>query len=197
MNTRFPLWLLRDWPALLAVLVSFWAFCFAGFTAGRRLMRGERMSDEEQQAFFALYARAESCLDHAIWRQAWRACGYSAKHAQYVLFPTPASFDELEPRYRGYLRALRDMEHLVIAYADELRRRFSLSKAEVGDPNASRATRMRFCTPHINCVHRKPAISCTARGGSHASRSFAQARAPPARRVLPVCRSTQPQTLRA
>jgi hypothetical protein len=52
--------------------------------------------------------------------------------------PAPTNTQELETRFHGYQRALRDMELLVVAYADDLRRRFKLSRAEVGDPNAWR-----------------------------------------------------------
>ena len=83
MNQRgYPLWLLRDWTAFFAFLIAFWAFIFAGFHAGRKVARGKRLSDDELQSLFHLYANAESRLDHAIWRQAWRACGYSAKHTR-------------------------------------------------------------------------------------------------------------------
>ena len=132
MNQRgYPLWLLRDWTAFIAVLITFWTLIFAGFRAGRRAARGRKVSDLELQTLFQLYANAESRLDHAIWRQAWRACGYSAKHAAFVQMPAPTNTQELEARFHGYQRALRDMELLVVAYADDLRRRFKLSRAQV------------------------------------------------------------------
>ena len=132
----YPLWLLRDWTALVAFLIAFWSFIFAGFRAGRRVARGKRLSELELQTLFQLYANAESRLDHAIWRQAWRACGYSAKHATFVQMPAPTNTEELEARFLSYNRALCEIEQLVVAYTDDLRRRFNITKAEVGDPNA-------------------------------------------------------------
>jgi len=139
MRTRgYPLWLLRDWKAFFAFLIAFWSFIFAGFRAGRRVMRGHRLSDYELQTLFQLYANAESRLDHALWRQAWRACGYSVKHVDFVQMPAPKNTEELEARFLAFTRALREMEQLVVAYADDLRRRFKLSRADIGDPNAWR-----------------------------------------------------------
>ena len=171
----YPLWLLRDWTAFFAFLIAFWTFVFAGSRAGRRVARGIRLSELELQTLFQLYANAESRLDHAIWRQAWRACGYSAKHATFVQMPAPANAEELEARFLSYNRALREMEHLVIAYADDLRRRFKLSRAQVGDPNAWRdplrhATKTsRATSPGYAGGGKQPArlgsITCNASGG--------------------------------
>jgi len=137
----YPLWLLRDWKAFFAFLITFWTFIFAGFRAGRKAARGQRLSETELQTLFQLYANAESRLDHAIWRQAWRACGYPAKYAAFVQMPAPTNAQELEARFLAYKRALCEMEQFVVAYADDLRRRFSIPRRAVGDPNAARSLR--------------------------------------------------------
>ena len=186
----YPLWLLRDWSAFFAFLIAFWTFIFAGFSASRKAARGQRLSDLELQTLFQLYANAESRLDHAIWRQAWRACGYSAKHAEFVQMPAPTNAQELETRFLAYKRALCEMEQLVIAYADELRRRFKLSRAQAGDPNA-------VCVAHARHNHRSLSSSGASRrgrwrassrdgGGSRSSALVAQARAPPPYSQLPI-----------
>jgi hypothetical protein len=184
----YPLWLLRDWTAFVAVLITFWTLIFAGFRAGRRAARGKRLSDLELQTLFQLYANAESRLDHAIWRQAWRAGGYSAKHAEFVQMPAPTNTQELETRFHGYQRALRDIEQLVVAYADDLRSRFNLSRAQVGDPNAVR-------TAPIFAHHAPAAFSRPASGDNGLSRRSttkaegglsACARGPPPYSRLPI-----------
>ena len=180
----YPLWLLRDWTAFFALLIAFWTFVFAGSRAGRRVARGIRLSELELQTLFQLYANAESRLDHAIWRQAWRACGYSAKHATFVQMPAPANAEELEARFLSYNRALREMEHLVIAYADDLRRRFKLSRAQVGDPNAARAAhvqprRIAGAFPPPRKARGRWRASSRDGGSSRHSALIAQARAPP------------------
>ncbi len=193
----YPLWLLRVWKAFFAFLITFWTFIFAGFRAGRKAARGQRLSETELQTLFQLYANAESRLDHALWRQAWRACGYSAKHAEFVQMPAPANAEELETRFLAYNRALREMEQLVVAYADELRRRFSIPRRAVGNPNAARPLRH---APHATSpglagggnARRVASLSRLATGGANAQRwrmrvlhahdgggSHAQARAPP------------------
>ena len=198
----YPLWLLRDWTAFFAFLIAFWTFIFAGFRAGRKAARGQRLSDLELQTLFQLYANAESRLDHAIWRQTWRACGYSAKHATFVQMPAPANAQELETRFLAYNRALCEMEQLVVAYADELRRRFSIPRRAVGDPNAARPLRH---APHATspslgleeentCAHRKRRSlsylnaqhdglsrrsAAKAEGGSRRLLAWSRARAPP------------------
>ena len=193
----YPLWLLRDWPAFIAFLVSFWSFILAGFIAGRKAMRGKRVSEAELQTLFQLYAKAESRLDHAIWRQAWRACGYSAKCAEYVEFPAPTDTRELNDRFLKYNRALHEMEGLVVAYADDLRKRFNIPRHAVGDPNAVCPLRhaANATSPGFAGGGRPLAttVSSTGKaggggarvlhardgGGSRDSRGYAQARAPP------------------
>ena len=205
----YPLWLLRDWTAFFAFLIAFWTFVFAGFRAGRKAARGQRLSDLELQTLFQLLANAESRLDHAIWRQAWRACGYSAKYAAFVQMPAPTNAQELEARFLAYKRALCEMEQLVVAYADELRRRFSIPRRAVGDPNAARplrhaphatstslrleeestcARRNRRSLSSLNAQHdglsRRSAAK--AEGSSRSSALVAQARAPPPYSQLPI-----------
>ncbi len=193
----YPLWLLRDWTAFFAFLIAFWTFIFAGFRAGRKVARGQKLSDLELQTLFQLYANAESRLDHALWRQAWRACGYSAKHAAFVQMPAPANAEELETRFLAYNRALREMEQLVVAYTDELRRRLSLSREQVGDPNAVRPAHARAASAGAFPPPRKARGRWRASprdgGGSHRPAFIAQARAPPpySRLPTPPCLSAQ------
>ena len=182
MNQRsYPLWLLRDWPAFIAFLVSFWSFILAGFIAGRKAARGKRVSEAELQTLFQLYAKAESRLDHAIWRQAWRACGYAAKCAEYVEFPAPKNAQDLNDRFLKYNRALHEMEGLVVAYADDLRRRFNIPRHAVGDPNAVSPLRhaAHAASPGFADAGGARVLHAHDGGGSRDSRGYAQARAPP------------------
>jgi hypothetical protein len=164
----YPLWLLRDWPAFIGFLLSFWSLMFASFIAERRRMRAGRLSPREFATLAQSFALAESKLDHAIWRQAWRACGYSHNEATFTLFAAPTDGRDLCRRYLAYRQAIQHMEHLVIAYADDLRQRFNLSRADIGDPNAwvdplRRAP--RATSPSFAGGGRPPAtrtVSCTA-----------------------------------
>ena len=67
-----PLWLLRDLPALLGVMFSFWPLMILVIRSGFAAMRGKRVPKSVFDAIPILLAHAEARLDFALRRQAYR-----------------------------------------------------------------------------------------------------------------------------
>ena len=139
MKRRIPIWLLRDIPAFVAVMATFWPLMILVILNGWKVMSGKQVSRRVYDRIGVLLAKAESRLDHALWRQAHRACGYHPRSATFLPIPPPASWSETGPRFEAYRNAFQNMDMVAHVYADELRRRYGV-RSPWFDGRASRCS---------------------------------------------------------
>ena len=146
-----PIWLLRDVPALLGVMISFWPLMILVITNGFRAMRGGKVRQSAYVDFAILLAHAEARLAFALWREAYRRIGWNPHSVQFNLVPASDAWDETTGRFHTYMRAMRDMNSFVDAYVEDLRERYSISERDARNSSchhrhatASRATSPGF-----------------------------------------------------
>ncbi len=65
-----PIGLLRDVPAFLGVMISFWPLMTLVITNGFAAMRGKKISRRVFDQLPIVLANAKSRLDFALWREA-------------------------------------------------------------------------------------------------------------------------------
>ena len=74
-----PIWLLRDVPAFLGVMISFWPLMILVIRNGFAAMRGKKISKSVFDQLPIFLAHAESRLDFALWREAYRRLGWNPR----------------------------------------------------------------------------------------------------------------------
>jgi hypothetical protein len=137
MNRRsFPLWLLRDVPAFLGFLCSFWPLMIFVITSGGKAARKGKASRNIYDRIAILLAHAESRLDFALRRQAYRRLGWSAHHIAVTPILPPDSWAATVARYRAYSHACRGMDNVVDTYVEHLRDQYRISQREAASATA-------------------------------------------------------------
>ena len=143
-----PLWLLRDVPALLGVMFSFWPLMILMIRSGFAAMRGKKVPKSVFDAIPILLAHAEARLDFALWREAYRRLGWSHRLVTFSAFAPPNTWAETEPRFEAYRRANMNLETTVRAYVEHLRAQYSISQREAAFAASERApVRTPLATP--------------------------------------------------
>ena len=97
-----PIWLLRDLPAFLGVMIGFWPLMILVITNGFRAMRGGRCRRSTFDDFPVLLEHAESRLDFA----ARFGLADSRRGAHLARPPT----EDTTRRFQSYQRAARNLE---------------------------------------------------------------------------------------
>jgi len=69
----YPLWFLRDLPALIGVARGFWPMVILVIANGRKAMRGHKIAPAVYQHLVLMLPLAEAKLLRALYRQAFRA----------------------------------------------------------------------------------------------------------------------------
>ncbi len=182
-----PLWLLRDVPALLGVMISFWPLMILVIRNGFAVMRGRHVSMTIFDQIPILLAHAEARLDFALWREAYRRLGWNHRRVRFSVFTPPLGWPETEQRFESYRRANMNLEACARAYVEELRQRYRISQrdaANAGSCPLRHATASRATSPGYadgGKTHRSFSSSGALRrgmwhalardgGGSHSSR---------------------------
>ena len=129
-----PLWLLRDVPALLGVMISFWPLMIMVITNGRRAASGKKVRQSTYDHFAILLAHAEARLAFALWRQAYRRLALNVRGVIFHLVPASENWDETCDRFRAYSRACREMNAHVDVCVEDLRARFAISERDATSP---------------------------------------------------------------
>ncbi len=143
-----PLWLLRDVPALLGVMFSFWPLMILVIRSGFAAMRGKKVPKSVFDAIPILLAHAEARLDFAFWREAYRRLGWSHRLVMFSAFAPPNTWAETEQRFEAYRRANMNLEATVCAYVEHLRQRYGISEREAANAASARApVRTPLATP--------------------------------------------------
>ena len=129
MKTRcLPLWLLRDVPALLGVMISFWPLMILVIRNGLAAMRGKPVPRSAFEKLPHLLAHAESWLDFAILREAHRRLGWNHRSIPFALHASPETWPDTEMRFHRYQRIRRDPEASARACVEDLRAQYGISK---------------------------------------------------------------------
>ena len=126
-----PLGLLRDVPALLGVMFSFWPLMILVIRSGFAAMRGKKVPKSVFDAIPILLAHAEARLDFALSREAYRRLGWSHRLVTFSAFAPPQDWLETEQRFEAYRRANMSLEATVRAYADHLRQQYGISQRDL------------------------------------------------------------------
>jgi hypothetical protein len=75
----FPLWLIRDLPALIGIALCFWPLMIMVIIIGRRAMLGKKISRRAYDCIMQMLPMAETKLRFALHRQAWRVLGWNPR----------------------------------------------------------------------------------------------------------------------
>ena len=126
-SRRLPIWLLRDIPAFLGVMISFWPLMILVIRNGFAAMRGKKISRSVFDQLPILLAHAEARLDFALWREAYRRLGWNPRLVTFQLFPLPETWDETATRFENYRRANMNLEACARLYAEDLRQRYGIA----------------------------------------------------------------------
>ncbi len=126
-----PIWLLRDFPAFLGVMISFWPLIILVITNGFKAMRGKQVPKSAYDDFPLLLAYAESRLDFALWREAYRRAGWDPRDVEFTLVEASDDWNETARHFQSYQRASRNLEACARAYVHELCERYNIAKRDV------------------------------------------------------------------
>jgi hypothetical protein len=117
----WPIWLLRDIPAFLGVMFSFWPLVILLISSEGRVMRGKTLSRSVFNTIALLLAHAEARLVFALTRQAYRRLGWNPRLVRFNLIPATDRLAEAQERYANYAKAFGDMNAVVEAYIEDIR----------------------------------------------------------------------------
>ena len=92
--------------------------------------------------FPILLAHAESRLDFALWREAYRRIGWNPRDVEFTLVEASDDWEETTRRFQSYQRASRNLEACARHYVEELRQRYSISQRDLA---AHGSTDARLC----------------------------------------------------
>ena len=126
-----PIWLLRDVPAFLGVMISFWPLMILVIRNGFAAMRGKKISKSVFDQLPIFLAHAESRLDFALWREAYRRLGWNPCAIPFELFAAPEDWADTARRFENYRRACMSLEDCARGYVEHLRTQHGLTKAEL------------------------------------------------------------------
>ena len=83
----FPVWLLRDLPALIGIAWRFWPLMIMVISSGCRAIRGKPIDRSMYEAVMHMLPIAEAKLHDALCRQAWRALGWNVREVRLEILP--------------------------------------------------------------------------------------------------------------
>ena len=168
----FPLWLLRDVPALMGLLASFWTPVIFAMTSARKAATAADANQSIRDRFALLLALAEARLDYALWRQAYRRIGWRPRGLTLGIFPPSTDWSYTQKRLRDFAHAFRNMNAIVDSYVDHIRERFGISQRELMNAGAGplrHAASQRATSPGFagggNRPRRLASLSRCATGG--------------------------------
>ena len=147
----FPLWLLRDVPAFMGLIVSFWTLIIVAMTSG---CRAASASQRARDNFALLLALTEARLDYALWREAYRRLGWSPRDIQLQVFAPAELWSDTHARLVSFANAFRNMNAVVDAYVGHLRAQYNISKRDLA-AHGSTATWLRHAAHHEGGVCRE------------------------------------------
>jgi hypothetical protein len=134
----WPLWLLRDVPALLGVMLSFWPLMIIVIANGRKAMLGRKIPQRVYDCIMQMLPIAEARLRYALARQAARALGWDPRRVQLETIPMPESWEATPERLEAYRLAMMDIAAAAQTFTDLIRQHYRI-RTRV-DANATHAS---------------------------------------------------------
>jgi hypothetical protein len=122
----FPVWLLRDLPALIGVALSFWPLMIMVISTGRRAMSGKRISPRAFEIIMQMLPIAEARLHYALCRQAWRALGWNVRDVQLEILPPITRWSEVAARFEVYRTDMMDLGAAAARFTTSLRQLYRI-----------------------------------------------------------------------
>lgn len=123
------MWLIRDMPALIGIVLSFWPLVIMVIAKGRKAVCGRRVAPAVYEHLMLMLPLAKMKLRHALWRQAFRAFGWSVPLAPHEPLPVITSWPEFLPRFEACRLAIMDLRGASEIFTDLLRHRYSIRTA--------------------------------------------------------------------
>ena len=120
------MWLLRDLPALIGIVLSFWPLMIMVISTGRRAMLGKQISPRADECVMHMLPIAEAQLHYALCRQAWRALGWNARDVQLEILPPITSWSDLGARFEAYTADMMDLHAAAARFTTSLRRLYRI-----------------------------------------------------------------------
>jgi len=151
----FPLWLLRDALALLGAMLSFWTLIIFAMSSARKAASLAEASPSIRHHFALRLVLAETHLDYALWRQAYRNIGRHPRGASPEVFPPSTDWSYTEKHLRDSAHASRNTNEIADAYVDHIRKRFGISEREART-SPSPSDVLRTPPPRARCRGGKP-----------------------------------------
>ena len=135
------MWLLRDLPALIGIVLSFWPLMIMVIANGRRAMSGRKISPRADECVMHMLPIAEAQLHYALCRQAWRALGWNVRDVQLEILPPIKNWSDLGARFEAYTADMMDLHAAAARFTEGLRRIYGI-RTRV-DANSVRAAHAR------------------------------------------------------
>ncbi len=127
----WPIWLLRDVPALLGIVFSFGPLVILLISSECRVMRGKAIRRSVFETIALLLAHAEARLTFALTRQAYRRLGWNPRLVRFNLIPATYNLRDVQERYANYVNAFGDMNAVVEAYIDDIRQQYRIAERDL------------------------------------------------------------------
>jgi hypothetical protein len=137
----FPVWLLRDLPALIGIALSFWPLMIMVISTGRRAMSGKRISPRAFDLIMHMLPIAEARLHYALCRQAWRALGWNVRDVQLEILPPITQWSDVAARFEVYRADMMDLGAAATRFTEALRQHYRIRTSV--DANAVRVSHAR------------------------------------------------------
>ena len=135
------MWLLRDLPALIGIVLSFWPLMIMVIANGRRAMLGNKISPRAFDCVMQLLPMAEARLRFALHRQAYRALGWDPRAIRLDDILPITNWSDVAERFEAYRLSMMDL-HAAAAFFTNEHRRLHRIRMRV-DANTSRAAHAR------------------------------------------------------
>jgi hypothetical protein len=191
-DRTFPLWLLRDVPALLGVMLSFWPLVILVIVNGEKAMRGKKINPVVYEHLMAMLPVAEARLHFALHRQAFRAFGWSLRHVPRPPVARVASWEDFGPRFEAYRRAIMDLNAAARTFTQSLRHAYRIrARIDATTVHAAHARAARQANTPIAATTAEGSslgalILRTPKAVSKDEGGLANARGPPPHSLLPI-----------
>jgi hypothetical protein len=170
---RPPLWLLRDLPALIGIVLSFWPLMIMVISNGRRAMLGKKISPRAFDCVMQMLPIAEAKLRFALHRQAYRALGWNPRAIALDQIVPVTGWSDFCERFEAYRLAMMDLHAAATFFTNEHRRRHRI-RTRV-DANAVRAS--HASTDALRAAHHEAVgVAASSSGASQIALALSSAR---------------------
>jgi hypothetical protein len=184
-----PIWMLRDEPAFLCIIFSFWPLVILLITSVRRAMCGKKMGESFYDGLSVMLAHAKARLAFALRRQAYRRLRWNPRLVPFDLIHACDNWVGSVECYRNCSKAIRDMNAVVEAYIADIRAQYRISERDLVAHGSTDARHSRAA--HHELVGAAPssraaspfALILSSARTSKDERAYAHARGPSLARV--------------